>query len=102
MQAPFRNVLIGKWDPHCTKTDGLLFEGNATTLIVLIDVGCTILDQPEQAGARRGSSLVVKDSHKKAIVPVSVQHCVVRVGVVFVTVEVVDAAKMVHLHVGPD
>ena len=77
MQAPFRNVSIGKCDPHRTKTDGLLCERNATTLIVLIDVGRTILDQPKQAGARKGPNLVVKDSYKKLIVPVSVQHRVV-------------------------
>ena len=43
-----------------------------------------------------------EDSYKKPIVPVSVQHRVVRVGVVFVTVEVVNAAKMANLHVGSD
>ena len=71
VQAPFRNVPIGKWDPHGTKTDGLLCEGNATTLIVLIDVDVdrTILDQPEQVGAHRGPSLVVKDSYKSQLSP---------------------------------
>ena len=68
----------------------------------MINVRRTILDQPKLAGARRGPGLIVKDSYKKPIVPVSVQHRVVRVGVVFVTVEVVNAAKMVNLHVGPD
>jgi len=102
VQAPFRNVPIGNWDPHGTKTEGLLCEGNVTTLIVMINVRGTILDQPKLADARRGPGLIVKDSYKKPIVPVSVQHRVVRVGVVFVTVEVVNAAKMVNLHVGPD
>ena len=40
--------------------------------------------------------------YKKPIVPVSVQHRVARVGVIFVTVEVVNTVKMVNLHVGPD
>ena len=71
-------------------------------LIALIDVGRTILDQPKQAGALRGPGLVFKDSYKKPIVPVSVQHRVARVGVIFVTVEVINAAKMVNLHVESD
>ena len=42
-----------------------------------------------------------KFSYKKTSVPESVQHCAVRVGVVFVTVELANAAKIVNLHVGP-
>ena len=68
-------------------------------LIVLIDFSRTILDQPKQAGALRGPGLVFKDSYKKPIAPVSVQYSVVRVVVVFVAVEVANAAKMVNLHV---
>ena len=100
--APFGNVPIGTWCPHGTNTDGLLVEGKATTWIVLMDVGRTLLDPPEPAGARRGPSLVVKDGYKKAMVPMSVRHRVVRVGVVFVTVEVVHAAEMATLPVGLD
>ena len=64
MQAPFRNVPFGKWDPHGAITDGILCEGNVTTLMVLVDVGCTILDLTKQVGARRGPSRIVKDSYK--------------------------------------
>ena len=101
VQAPFRNVPINNWDPHSTKSEGLLCKGDVTTLIIMINVRRTILDLPKLAGALRGPGLIDKDSYKKPVVPVSVQQRVVRVRVVFVTVEVVNAAKMVNLHGGP-
>ena len=99
VQAPFRNVPIGKWDPHCMKTDGLLFKGNVTSPIILVNISGTVLDSANLTSALRGPVLVVKYSYKKPIVPVSVQHCIVRVGVVCVAVELVNVAKMVNLRV---
>ena len=72
---------------------------DATSPIILVDISGTVLDSAKFTSALRGLGLVVKDSYKKPIVPVSVQHCIVRVGVVFVTVELVNFAKMINLRV---
>ena len=101
MQSLFRNVPISKWDPHRSKTDALLFKGNATLPIILIDIRSTVLDSAKFTSAVRGPGLVVKLSYKKTIDPVSMQHCAVRAGVVFVSVDMINGAKMVNLHDGP-
>ena len=101
VQSPFRNVPISKWDPHCAKTDPLLFKRNETSPIILVDISGTVFDSAKFTSALKGPGLVVKVSYKKPFVPVSMQHLAVRVGVVFVSVELVNVAKMVNLHVGP-
>ena len=83
------------------KTDALLFNRNATSPIILIDIRDTVLDGAKFTSAPRGLGLVVKLSYKKPIVPVSMQHCAVRVGIVFGSVELINVAKVVNLHVGP-
>ena len=49
----------------------------------------------------KGPGLIVKVSYKKPTVPMSMQHCAIRVVVVSVSVELVNVAKMVNLHVEP-
>ena len=90
-----------KWDPHCSKTDALLFKGKATSPIILIDIRGTVLDSAKFTSAPGGLGLVVKLSYKKPIVPVSMQYCAVQVEVVFVSVDMINGAKMVNLLDGP-
>ena len=101
MQSSFRNVSISEWDSICAKMDALLFKGNGISARILVDICVTVLDEVKITSTLKGPGLVVKTGYKKPIVPVNMQHCAVRVGIVFVSVELVNVAKMVNLHVGP-
>ena len=61
--------------------------------MTLVDISGTVPGSAKFTSAVKGPCL------KKPIVPASVRHCIVRVGVVFVTVELVNVVKVAYLHV---
>ena len=100
VQSSFRTVPIRKWNPHCAKMDAPLFKGNETSPIILVEICSTVFDRAKVTSALKGPGLVVKVSYKKLTVPVSMKHCAIRVVVAFVSIELVNVAKMLNLHVG--
>ena len=58
---------VHKEDPDCAKTDALLFEGNAISATILVDICGTVLDQVKITSALEGPGLVVEVSYKKRL-----------------------------------
>ena len=98
MQAPFSNVPFGDRDPDSTITLGLLGEGNVTKPVLHVDVRGTVFNLGKQKGAQGGTGLIVERSYKQTVVAIGVQHGMVGVRIVLVTVVVIDGTKMENLH----
>ena len=98
MQAPFSNVPFGDRDPDSTITLGLLGEGNVTKSVLHVDVRRTVFNLGKQKGAQGGTGLIAERSYKQTVVAIGVQHGIVGVRIVLVTVVVIDGTKMENLH----